>query len=150
MTTQHSLSNKDRQHLCIQETDTRKWIASPGAKQAGVDGWIIFSNRLLIYKSYLIKVLKWVTRQFSTASFAKEQYQNTHMHYIIQTVENILSGLFRLHSRLCLMFFQCLKKEENQTAYTNLLTKGILSGINYLKVFTVLISTVYKIKMGER
>lgn len=30
------------------------------------------------------------------------------MHYIIQAVEYVLSGFFRLHSCLCLMFFQCL------------------------------------------
>jgi len=34
------------------------------------------------------------------------------MHYIIQTVKNVFSGLFRLHTCLCLVLFQCLKKEK--------------------------------------
>lgn len=46
--------------------------------------------------------------------FAKEGVVNTHMHYIIQTAENILPGLFRLHTCLCLMLFQSLKKKEKE------------------------------------
>lgn len=49
--------------------------------------------------------------------FAKEEGFNTHMHYIIQTVENILPGLFRLHTCLCLMLFQSLKKKKRKAEF---------------------------------
>lgn len=48
----------------------------------------------------------------------------THVRHVIQTAEYVLSGFFRLHSCLCLMFFQCL--------------------IEYIREGKYLITTIYK------